>query len=590
MTTLINKIRTYFLSPDSALELFLRTVYHKVLSTRVYFFWQNYLARRSYQKFRNHQQQKSDPDLDSALFQPKITFLLSGINQQTAELETTLHSIQSLIGNDWEAVIISNNKELHHNLAFANDSRVTCTEEFSNNLIKIITGEYVVFCEAGDRFHKSLLAEFYNSITENSPNNLTYYDCEYYDEDLGGYFPNFKPSAFSPALLLSVNYLSHAFIHYSVLEQMWPKIITPISLIGLETEIILYLCECQKNFHHISEILLTQKRLITPGIQEVNQKLTEYLTRQGCITVQSSEHIIGTRFTWQTSTPTLAIIILSKNNHRFLQPLIPALLKQPFEGKKEIFIVDNDSDSPQTIAYYQELRRQPNIGIIPYSKTFNYSEAINLGVGETKSELVLLMNDDMAVFNDYWLDELAQWAIRPGFGVVGTKLLRKNHTIQHAGIIMGLTGFMGHIYLNAPEDYHGLLGSVNWYRNYLAMTGACQMVRREVFNEVGGYDESYRLAFGDIDFCLKVHKKGYHNIYTPFAQLYHYEGSSRGYETPLADANKGYEEFEDYLINEDPYFSPNLSYSRIPKCVVNKRTLNERQQEMIARREFYLKK
>jgi GT2 family glycosyltransferase len=263
-------------------------------------------------------------------------------------------------------------------------------------------------------------------------------------------------------------------------------------------------------------------------------------------------------------------------------------LNQPFEGKKEIYIVDNGSDNPQTIAYYQEVSQQQNIAIIPYPEPFNYSEAINRGVQETKSDLVLLMNDDMAVFTDIWLNELAQWAVRPEIGVVGAKLIRKNHTIQHAGIVMGLSGFAGHIYLNAPEDYHGLLGSVDWTRNYLAMTGACQMVRREVFNDVGGYDEGYRLAFGDIDFCLKVHEKGYQNVYTPFAQLYHYEGSSRGYQTPVEDALKGYDTLETYLINEDPFFSPNLTYTRIPRCVFKKHTVNERKQQIEARKNFYL--
>jgi O-antigen biosynthesis protein len=191
--------------------------------------------------------------------------------------------------------------------------------------------------------------------------------------------------------------------------------------------------------------------------------------------------------------------------------------------------------------------------------------------------------------DELWLSELTQWAIRPEVGVVGAKLLRKNRTIQHVGIILGLTGFMGHIYLNAPEHYNGLFGSVDWYRNYLAITGACQMIRRDVFEEVGGYDLAYELAFGDIDFCIKVHEKGYQNVYTPFAKVFHYEGSSRGYQTPVDDILRGYEQLETYLVEGDPFYSPNLTYTRIPKCVVEKHSDDERLRQTRARKSFYLK-
>jgi GT2 family glycosyltransferase len=309
----------------------------------------------------------------------------------------------------------------------------------------------------------------------------------------------------------------------------------------------------------------------------------------GLLDVSSVKQPIGIRFTWKSNTPSLAIIILTKNNHKFLQSLLPVLQHQLYQRQFTINIVDNGSDDPATIAFYQEIQTDPQLSIIPYPKPFNYSEAINLGVANTESDLVLLMNDDMEPMDEIWLEELSQWAVRPEIGVVGAKLLRKNRTIQHAGIILGLTGFMGHIYLNAPEDYNGLLGSANWYRNYLAMTGACQMVRREVFDEVGGYDEGYQLAFGDVDFCLKVHQKGYQNIYTPFAQSYHYEGSSRGYQTPVVDVLRGYDQMAAYLINEDPYFSPNLTYTRIPKCALEARSAETREKQIAARKSFYLK-
>jgi GT2 family glycosyltransferase len=305
--------------------------------------------------------------------------------------------------------------------------------------------------------------------------------------------------------------------------------------------------------------------------------------------VTTSHVATGLRFSWKIDSPSLAIIILTKNNFRFLKSLIPELLAQPYDGQCSLHIVDNGSDDPSTLAYYQHIQQDSTITIIPYPHPFNYSEAINLGVANSDSDLVLLLNDDMAVMDETWLSQLAQWAIRPDVGVVGAKLLRKNQTIQHAGIILGLTGFMGHIYLNAPEHYNGLFGSADWYRNYLAITGACQMIRRAVFEEVGGYDLAFQLAFGDIDFCIKVHERGYQNIFTPFARIYHYEGSSRGYQTPVDDVLRGYDQLETYLVEGDPFFSPNLNYTRIPNCLVEKHSEDERAQEIKARKNFYLK-
>jgi hypothetical protein len=149
---------------------------------------------------------------------------------------------------------------------------------------------------------------------------------------------------------------------------------------------------------------------------------------------------------------------------------------------------------------------------------------------------------------------------------------------------------MGHLYLNAPEHYHGLFGSVDWYRNFLAVTGALQMMRRVIFNKVGGYDQGYKLAFGDIDFCLRVYQAGYQIVYTPYTQIYHHEGSSRGYTTPAQDVLKGYDVMNEYIINGDPYFSPNLTYTRIPRCQNRRENEGNRLCQIEDRRKFYLGK
>ena len=253
------------------------------------------------------------------------------------------------------------------------------------------------------------------------------------------------------------------------------------------------------------------------------------------------------------------------------------------------FLAQTHLTDPATLAYYQQITRLPKVRRVAYDQPFNYSEAINLGVASSTGDLVLLLNDDMRVIDPDWLDELAQWASQPDIGVVGAKLLRANHTIQHAGIILGLNDFMGHIYLNAPEHYTGLFGSVDWYRNYAAMTGACQMVRREVFEQVGGYDTSFRLAFGDIDFCLRVQALGLRNVYTPFASLYHFEGQSRGYTTPVDDILRGFDKLDMALRENDPHFSPRLTRTVIPAYRSAPLSDQERVEQLNSRRGFYEK-
>lgn len=588
MTALINKLRSIFLSPDSKMELALRTIYHKILSTRLYFSWQKYLAKASYRKYRSDLINHPPPDLDPDMHQPRVSFLLNCQNESLADVQSTLRSIQSLQGVNWEVLAISSKSNLTAAINVTSDTRIKHLQPDPKSLLESITGEYVLFCTPGDRFFATLLSHFYAFLAGNEHAELVYFDTEYTDVKTGQLQPLFKPTAFSPALLLSINYLSRCFILRKALLKVWSEVGHQADWLCQEYEIVLRLCENGVNVYHIPEVLLSQNRLVEPDTDERQTVLTAHLSRQGLRDVTAQQHKIGIRFSWSTGSPSLSMIVLSKNNYRFLKHLIPTLLDQPYDGQCSIYIVDNGSDDPATKAFYQELLQEELVTVIPYRKPFNYSEAINLGVNETSSDLVLLLNDDMALIHDLWLAELTQWAVRPEVGVVSAKLLRKNRTIQHAGIILGLTGFMGHIYLNASEHYHGLLGSVDWYRNYYAMTGACQMVRRDVFNEVEGYDENYVLAFGDIDFCLKVHQKGYQNVYSPFAQLYHYEGSSRGYSTPAGDVLRGYEQLETYLIEQDPYFNPNLTYTRIPKCMPSKQTGDDRQAQIDARKGFYI--
>jgi O-antigen biosynthesis protein len=588
---LIHKLRALLFSPDSKFELWARTIYHRVSQTKIFFNIQDWLAKRSYRKWLKKQESEPLPEISPAI-KPTITFCLYSKHNQVEDLAVTLESIINLSDASPQVVLISPKPEklepITHNIKNNLDLKVISKDQI--NLLESIKGDFVIFCQAGDRFFPSLLKRFCLLLQRCPEVDLVYFDCEIWDSSQPNPTPVFKPPVPSATLCLSYNMLSRGIIRVARLKEIARQVNPRDDLCIKEYEVCLKLLESKAKIQHLPAVLVSQRQLVKPDSPETIQVVTNHLSRIGLQNPSATHSPIGTHFHWSHAEPSLTIVIPSQNNVRLLMPLI-----QSFRGFRQQFqlsinIVDNASDDPQTLAYYDKIKSEPNIHILPYRKPFNYSEAINLGAHESSSDLILLMNDDMAPLNPDWLPEMVQWALREDIGVVGAKLLRANHTLQHIGIILGLVGFAGHIYLNAPEDHFGLWGSANWIRELLAVTGACQMTRRSVFNEVDGYDEGFKLAFGDIDFCLRVHEQGYCNIVTPFARLYHYEGRSRGYVTPVGDILRGYEKFASYLIAEDPHFSPNLTYTRIPKCALSRTSSGERAEQITTRRGFYQNK
>ncbi len=591
MTYLLDKLRSRFFSPNSSLELKLRTCYHRLTATRMYFKFQAWRAIRSYNKFRAYQRSLVLPNPDTFSQQPKVSFMMNLQGDEDINLRVTIDSILNLTSPNWEIILISSagwdEKDIQP--IHRQDQRINIVGGHSLDSKKI-SGDYLIFCAPGDVFFKGLISRFFESYQTNPSADVYYYDGEYQSPSSTKPVPLFKPITHSPELLLSSNYCTRALIKIETLQDNPMDLGNRERMIDAEYDAVLKISENKGRFQHIPYLLLTQTELITSSNVRDESIFRSHFQRLG-MNQASSEKVGGeVRFSWQINDPSVAIIIPSKNHYQLLKGLIDSILEKTDYPDYTINIVDNNSDNRETQAYYEHISDDSRFSIIPYNAPFNYSQAINLGVENTQSELVLFLNDDMQVIDPYWLGELAQWAHRADIGVVGAKLLRENHTIQHAGIIIGLNGFAGHFYLNAPEDYHGLFGSANWYRNLQALTGACQMVRRDLFTKVGGYDEKYRLAFGDIDFCLRVQECGYRNMLTPFARLFHYEGKSRGYQTPVKDILHGYNQLQDYLIKDDPYYSPNLTYTRIPRCSTTENTQAMRTEQMKTRKTFYKQK
>jgi len=295
--------------------------------------------------------------------------------------------------------------------------------------------------------------------------------------------------------------------------------------------------------------------------------VAEHLQRQGIARAKTRFASPGVlQVSWPTQNSRVSIIIPTKEKIALLRPCLDSLLQLTAYEHYEVILVDNGSQQAETLAYYAELRDDPRVRILDYAEPFNYSAANNFGAAQASGDLLLFLNNDIEILHPDWLEELVRWAERPDIGVVGTKLLYPNGRIQHAGVIIGMEGHASHVFWGVQEQYSGPFGSSDWYRDYMAITGACMMMRRTLFEEVGRFDEEYTLAFSDIELCLRAIKAGYRNVYTPFARLRHHEGGSRGHHIPVDDMLRAYDHIYTLVTQGDPFFNQNLSYiSRVPQ-------------------------
>lgn len=589
------KLRLKFLPPESRAELFLRTLYHRFVSTKLLVKWQQAKVQQSYTQWRAEQLKKGSPATGQMGLKPKVTFALAIGQNDLNQAVATIQSIQKLHISNWEILLITEG-EGPLSLGFPpdvlGDPRLKPVILAPSNRTKwfgIISGEFIIHCVAGDIFFNTLISYFYRSLNSFPSADVYYYDCEFKQDNSSRILPFFKPAKLSPELLLSVNYLSRSLIRKASIEHLIEEADPLADLLDQEYRFINQLVEEKAVFEHIAQVLISQSLHPQANDELLGKMVNSHISKYGFNGVVVEKTATTRRIHWKTGEPSIAIVIPTKNHWTRLKTLLDSISSLTDYPNYSINLVDNGSSEKEVSRYYSELEKKPNVKIIHYDKEFNYSEAINLGVKSSDSELVLLLNNDMKVVDSQWLRELTQWALLPEVGVVGGKLLHTNKTIQHAGIVIGMQGFMGHLYLNAPDHYFGLLGSVDWYRNVSAVTGACQMMRRSVFIELGGYDEEYQLVFSDIQFCLRAIQKGYRNLYNPFVALIHYQGQSRGYQTPIKDIARAYEQWEEWLQHDDPYFSPNLTYTNIPQCQLESMDHNERYQRVVARRDMVLK-
>jgi len=486
------------------------------------------------------------------------------VSDQSARWKDSLASLQAQVSGNWQAWVVFVEggpaeaplveDERVHRLFWPAAPTI-------DQFLAQTGSEWLGVLQAGDTLSPNALALFEDHFARNLQVEIIYTDQDHLAADgKTRQSPFFWPD-WSPELLFSANYLSQAVVRRELLADLaevsfWEAILRSTEKIN-----------CQ--IGHIPKVLCHirhQSSGVPQAAQLPPEVLAAHLERTGASRVNCELLKDGrVHFTWQPADELITIIILSSDQAGLLERCVKSIFSFTSYPHFEVLIIENNSREAETFRCYEGLRKNPQVRIVEHNQPFNYSEFNNFGAGLAHGSLLLFLNNDTEMTEAGWLTEMARWAQRPGIGMVGAKLLYPNGLIQHAGVIVGLEGHAQHVFSGKAESSCGIFGSEGWYRNFSALTGACLMVRRDVFDQIGGFDPHYRIAFGDVELCLRARAAGFRIIYTPFARLVHHEGMTRASYNPPEDIRYSRSHFLQPVQAGDPFYNPNLSYAvRIP--------------------------
>jgi O-antigen biosynthesis protein len=410
---------------------------------------------------------------------------------------------------------------------------------------------YTALVECGDMLAPHALYEIANRFQQSPNTDVIYTDL---DEVRGDQtVPLFKPD-WSPEMMLSFDLLDGLGVYRSALLPEFA------SHSAYRWDAHLRISEVTAAIEHVPQVLYHRHTHQNPTPEAIRQTLCAYLIRRG-LEAPEIRFVEGVPFSsWNIAKkPFISIIVPSQDQCNLLKGCLESILAQTTYEHYEILVIDTGSIEADTHALYKHYADHPRFRLVNFVEPFNFSRVCNIGAAHASGDLLLFLNNDTEILQPDWLQLLAQWFEQPGVGVVGPKLLFPNGEIQHGGMIVGIQGLADNFMAHLPENSMTLLGHDTWYRNFLAVTGACLMISSTVFKQVGGFEEQYQLVFSDVKLCLDALAAGYRVVYTPHVRLIHHEGQTRHNHLPLADVQAARAHFRPWLLNGDPYFNPNLS-------------------------------
>ena len=445
----------------------------------------------------------------------------------------------------------------------------------TNAAIRMATGDYLALFDHDDLLSPNALFEVASTI-EKDKADVVYTDEDKVTSDLKEHFqPHFKPD-FNPDLLCSNNYICHLFVvKRSLALKLGGQ--DPAYDGAQDYDFIFRCTEEAEKIVHIAKILYHWRVHQASTADNPTSKMYAFdagkraieahLQRIGAKAEVSHTKDLGFyRVKYQVQgNPKVSIVIPNKDEKETLKKCLESIWQKTTYSNYEIILVENNSTTREIRDYYQELDGKNGVRVVYWDKEFNYSAINNFGISYAKGDYILCLNNDITVISPEWMEELLANCQRPEVGIVGARLYYPDNTIQHAGIVLGMGGCAGSLFVGLARSRGGYLHKAALQQDLSAVTAACFMVKKEAFEKVGGFEEKLAVAFNDVDFCLKVRYAGYLVVYDPYAELYHHESKTRGYENTEAKKRRFQEEIE-YMrchwmpdILRDPYYNENLS-------------------------------
>lgn len=528
-------------------------------------------------------------------YAPKISLVVPLYKTKPEYLQALVDSLKAQTYSNWELClsdgsgkdsplteILEKYKKEDGRIKVISNEKALQISENTNAAISIATGDYIAFGDHDDVLTAHAFYECVQALNQDREIEVLYSDEDKMamegERCAKPYFePHFKPD-FNIDLLHTTNYICHLFVvKKELLERVG----------GLRSEFdgaqdYDFIFRCVENTTHIYHIpkILYHWRCHKDSTAE-NPESKKYAFEAGKRAIQAHYERIGvkaevkfgeypglyrTKYLWEEK-PLVSILIPNKDHTDDLERCISSVEEKSSYRNFEYIIIENNSTEEKTFAYYKELEaRNKKVRVVYWDGEFNYSKINNFGAKYAKGEYLLLLNNDTEVINPDWLEEMLGYCMRKDVGIVGARLYYPDDTIQHAGVVIGFGGIAGHCFVQQPRNATGYCHRIICAQDYSAVTAACMMVKRSVFEEVGELTTDLAVAFNDVDFCLKVGRAGYLVVYNPYVELYHYESKSRGLEdTPekkarfAAEIAKVEELWPNIFQIPDPYYNPNLT-------------------------------
>jgi GT2 family glycosyltransferase len=507
--------------------------------------------------------------------------LISIVVQPSAVAENTSSTIQSIrrqLYENWELYVIADRDVDLTAISFDEDSRIKliyCERDeglrsaTNRVIVNALGGEFVGFVCAGDRLSEHALYTIAREL-----NVFAGYDLMYTDEDTIDHTgqrsnPHFKPD-WNPDLFCSGNYISQFTLYRSSLVKRLGGLRSGCEG-GEQYDLALRVSEDVPPFRirHLPYVLYHRgEPRDQPSNESARRAISDHFTRLS-IAASVTNGTPGNcrvQYALPSPPPLTTLIVATRDRVGLLRQIVDGILNETDYSPLELLIIDNQSVEAETLEYLETIKTHPQVSVLTYDQPFNFSAINNFGARVARGSVIGFLNNDLKVISSDWLREMVSHAVRPEVGVVGAKLYYPDDSIQHAGVIVGLGGLAGYVHRRAPRAAEGHALRLQQIQNYSAVTAACVLMRRSVFQEVGGFDEiNLPVAYNDVDLCLRIREEGYRILWTPYAELYHLESASRASDWSAEERSR-YERECAYLksrwasqIAHDPFYNPNLT-------------------------------